>query len=361
MRVLFITRCYPPIIGGMEKVSYELTTHMSHLAETYIIANRRGKGFLPIFLPYALFRAIYLIKRHNIELVHLSDGFMSLLGVLIKLFCKIPVVVTAHGLDVTYQHSVYKWLVPKCIRSMDKVICISRHTQNECLKRGIMAEKCVVIPNGVNGQEFILDEPDSRLELEKILGIELSGKRILLSVGHLVKRKGVAWFIEFVMPKVAKDTIYVIIGGYGNASSGNEKEEYNNLIHKSGLQNRVFLLGEVPVRTLKLAYNTADLLIMPNIKAGSDIEGFGIVILEGGSCGLPAIASSLEGIKDAVSHGENGFLVQPGAATGYIKQINAYQPSIEFSRQVRDFTLQQFEWSSIAQRYLATFKQQIDK
>ncbi len=361
MKVLFITRCYPPIIGGMEKVSYELTTHMSSLVEAHIIANRRGKGYLPLFLPYALVRAVYLIKRHKIQLLHLSDGFMSLLGVGIKLFCRIPIVVTTHGLDVTYQHQLYKWLIPKCIQKMDKIICISRHTREECLRRGVKPERCGFIPNGVNGQEFMLDEPDLRLELARLLGVELTGKRILLSVGHLVKRKGFQWFIESVMPELAEDTIYVIIGGYGNASAGNEKEAYNSLIHKLGLQQRVFLLGEVSLRTLKVAYNTADLLIMPNIKVNNDIEGFGIVILEGGSCGLPAIASDLEGIRDAVSQGQNGFLVPAGDAAGYIKQIEAYQPTGEFNRRVRDFTLKRFEWSKIARQYLDVFQEHVAK
>jgi len=337
----------------MEKVSYELTSHLSNLADTYLIANRKGKKNLPLFLPYALVKGLFQIKNHSIDLVHLSDGLLAPLGVIIKSVCRIPVVSTIHGLDVTYPPKLYQQIIPASLKKLDKLICISRHTKSECTKRGIL--NCEVIPNGVNPDEFFLDDPHAREKLQSQLNMDLAGRRLLLSVGHLVARKGVPWFIREVMPNLDKNTVYLIIGGYGNASKGDEKQVYSQLVKELNLEKQVFLLGDVSGDILKLAYNSADLLVMPNVAVPDDMEGFGIVALEAATCGLPVVASDLEGIKDAVQDGENGFLVQSKDAAGFIQKILNYEKDVQFRKKVRKYTINRFSWDKIASDYLGLF------
>ncbi len=356
MKIFFVTRCYPPVIGGMEKVSYELTGHLANLADTYLVANRKGKKNLPLFLPYALFQALFLIKRHSIDVIHLGDASLAPLGVIIKSVFSLPVVSTVHGLDVTYSNKLYRRIIPKCLKKLDKLICISEHTLGECQKTGIPVSMCTVIPNGIVPDEFYLPEHDSKEKLQAALEIDLADKRLLLSVGHLVARKGIPWFIQAVMPRLSKDTIYLIIGGYGNASRGDEKEVYSRQIKELGLDGQVFLLGEVSMEVLRLAYNSADLLVMPNIKVPGDMEGFGIVALEAASCGLPVLAANLEGIKDAVIDGENGFLVESGNAEDFIKHVSSYKKQAKLRQRVREYTIEHFGWGKIAERYLETFQ-----
>jgi glycosyltransferase involved in cell wall biosynthesis len=337
----------------MEKVSYELTSHLSNLTDTYLIANRKGKKNLPLFLPYALVKALFQIKNYSIDLVHLSDGLLAPLGVIIKSFCRIPVVSTIHGLDVTYPPKLYQQIIPSSLKKLDKLICISHHTKSECLKRGI--QNCEVIPNGINPHEFFLDEPNAREKLQTQLNIDLVGRRLLLSVGHLVARKGFPWFIREVMPNLDNNTVYLIIGGYGNASKGNEKQVYSQLVKDLNLEKQIFLLGDVFKDILKLAYNSADLLVMPNVAVPDDMEGFGIVALEAASCGLPVVASDLEGIKDAVDENENGFLVKPQNAAGFIQKILSYKEDMQFRKKVREYTIGRFCWDKIASDYLELF------
>jgi len=213
------------------------------------------------------------------------------------------------------------------------------------------SEKCLFIPNGVKADEFTLPDLDARQRLGQILAQDLAHKKILLSVGHLVKRKGIYWFIQQVMPRLAQDTIYIVIGH----PKGNLKA-YQKLVQETELQGRVFLLGEVADYTLKLAYHSADLLIMPNIKVEGDMEGFGVVILEAGSCGLPAIASNIEGIRDVIQEGQNGFLVEAGDVDAYVQRITQYRKQPMFSRRVREYTLAHFEWNQIAKAYYQVFQ-----
>ncbi|MFQ5647511.1 MAG: glycosyltransferase family 4 protein [bacterium] len=357
MRILFITRCYPPVIGGMEKVSFELTSHLTDLTSTDLIANRRGKRNLLLFLPYALFRAVYLIKLHSIDIVHLSDALLAPLGAIIKKVCRIPVVSTVHGLDVTYNSKLYQWIIPASLKKLDQLVCISSYTCSQCLERGILSAKCRVVPNGINPDEFYLEEAEAAKKLQTRLKIELSGKRLLLSVGHLVARKGFSWFIREVMPELPPETVYLIIGGYGNASCGNELEAYSQLVKELKLKNRVFLLGKVSHEILSLAYNCADLLVMPNIEVQGDMEGFGIVAVEAASCGLPVVGANLEGIPDGVVEGKTGFLVEPGNVQGFVHAILTYQGNREFKQKVREYAIEHFDWDRIASCYLQLFQE----
>jgi phosphatidyl-myo-inositol dimannoside synthase len=63
---------------------------------------------------------------------------------------------------------------------------------------------------------------------------------------------------------------------------------------------------------LNTCYAAADLFVMPNIPVEGDMEGFGIVLLEANRAGVPAVASDLEGIRDVIEPGENGYRVPHG-------------------------------------------------
>lgn len=357
MKILFISRSYPPTMGGMEEVSYQLATNFKRLTPTFIIANKKGKKFLPLFLPAALIRGLVLIKTNKITAVHLADGLLTPLGVIFKLIYKIPVTVTTHGLDVIYPNKLYQFLFPKCLEKMDYVFAVSQSTLNECLKRGVDVKRCSVIPNGVDLNKFKtnLSKKQLRQKLSRNTDIDLRGKKILISVGHLVKRKGFSWFIENVLPKLDKNVLYFVIGGYGNQSKGNEREKINLLINKLGLQKRVFPMGRIINEQLKVFYNTADLLIMPNIKVAGDTEGFGIVALEAAVCGLVTIASSIDGIKDAVRNNQNGFLVEPENDRSFVTRIDRMlrypQERLNMGIKAQQY-VKNYEWEKIAFLYL---------
>ena len=148
--------------------------------------------------------------------------------------------------------------------------------------------------------------------------IKLGSKKILLSVGRLIERKGFHWFVDEVIPPLIedyKDFIYVIAG------AGPMQKYIEDIIHKKNLYNWVILLGKIDDELLGLLYNISDIFIMPNIPVEGDIEGFGVVALEASSCKLPVIASNLEGIRDALLDGEIGDLILPLDPLNFSKAI----------------------------------------
>src|SRR5829696_3148810 len=154
--ILFITRKHPPSVGGMQKLSQSLTKEVGRLTPTSTIYWGGSTLFVPFFVVYAFLRTVFTVPRSNhVKLIHLSDALLTPLGLALKALLRVPVVVTVHGLDVTYSNRFYQWLIPKCLRRMDRIICVSSYTRQQCIRRGVPPARLEVIPNGVNVVEFL--------------------------------------------------------------------------------------------------------------------------------------------------------------------------------------------------------------
>ena len=330
------------MVGGMEKTSYSLAHQFSKSVDTTLITWGKSQKYLPIVLPLFFIKALYIIPKEKITHVHIGDALLSPLGLILKKIYNVKTSITIHGLDIIFNFPGYQFIVPKAVSQLDKIICVSNATLQECLKRGIPKSKSIVINWGVDSNEWTIKA--TRKDLEKIVGQNLDGKKILITVGRLVKRKGVYWFIENVLPKLDKNTTYLVIG------EGPEMENIKNLIDKLDLQKSVFLLGKISDKELKTIYNTADMFVMPNIKVDTSFEGFGMVAVEASSTGLPVVASKLEGIEDAVIDNKNGYLIDSKNRNLWINKIRNIT---KISRnQIRSWTEENYNWDKVGKSYL---------
>ena len=342
--ILFITRNYPPKVGGLEEYSYHLIKEFEAHEITFRITLSKSKKHLLWFFPYSFFKALYFIRKYSVQHVHLCDGLLSPVGVLLKFLTGANVTVTLHGLDITYPHLVYQMFIPRCVTKLDGVVCVSHSTRDECVRRVVPCPSCTVIPNGIRPDQLYLEPPKNELrrKLESLIGISIKNKKILFTIGHLVKRKGVAWFVKNVMPRLEGSYLYVVAG------EGPERRTIQNIVDQYDLQGRVLLLGEISDEDRKLIYNASDIFIMPNITVPGDVEGFGIVTLEAGSCGLPVVASNIQGLRDAVIDGETGYLVEEGDVEGFAGRITDMNLKKD---QIRKTVNSTFDWARIYKDY----------
>jgi glycosyltransferase involved in cell wall biosynthesis len=332
-KILFITRNYPPIIGGMEKYSYDFYNNLKKIEDVTLLANTKGKKLLPIFFIKSLFYILFRSRKYTH--IHLGDGVLSPLGLIAKLFSKAKVSITIHALDITYNNIFYQWFIPKCINKLDKIVCVSNYTINECVKRKISKDKCIFIPNGIDFENL----KDTKLKLndiEKKYSLNLSNKIVLFSIGRLIKRKGNEWFVSNIMPKLDPKFIYIIAG------DGPERENIKKTIISNKLEKKVFLLGKISDDEKICLYKNSTWFIMPNIKVKGDAEGFGITLIEAAAYGLPSIASNIEGIKDAVINGKTGWLVENFSVEAFFNKINS---------KVLKLKGKFFDWRKIINKY----------
>jgi len=348
MRVLFITRKYPPQVGGMENLSYHITTGVN--CDKKIIALKKPNIHLIWFVPYALLYTLFTLHRWDV--IHLGDPVLSIIGYTAKLFSpRKPVAVTVHGLDVTFENSIYQKYLDWFGKRFDSYICISRYSREMAQAIGI--SRTTIIPVGIDVEKFEGVKADKKTFHQKYNIPE--DHQVMITVGRLVRRKGVLWFVENVLPKLKdKKATYLIIG------DGPDKDAINKAIREKGLAGKARLLGRVPDDELKYIYVNADMFIMPNIPIQGDMEGFGIVAIEASLAGLVLIASDLEGIQDAVTDGVNGILIPPGDAEKYIETIEDvledYPKYITFKDKAKEYTRATYSWDKICNSYLDEFK-----
>lgn len=353
MRLLFVARAFPPTLGGMENLAYRLSESMRRRADVTMLVNRSGKKALPAFLLYALWAAPRLARKNRVQVIHLADALLAPLGVVLKKVTGLPVTSTVCGLDVTYRNRLYQSAVPRALAHLNMTMPISKATEEEVRVRAGQRTPTAVISLGVNP----LPEPGprARQEFQRLAAIDPS-QPLILGVGRLVKRKGVAWFAEQVLPRLPDDAIYVVIG------EGKEMDAIRAAASAAGVKDRVRLLGRLPDEILAAAYRRGNIFVMPNIPVPGDIEGFGLVALEAAASGMPVVASRLEGITDAVHHERNGLLVTPLAADEYVAKItHLLQLPREQLRALgasfASFTHEHYGWDRTALRYFDVMRE----
>jgi phosphatidylinositol alpha-1,6-mannosyltransferase len=267
-----------------------------------------------------------------------------------------------HGRDVTLPFGPYQRFVPHVFRALDLVLPVSTATRVACTNRGLDPDKAVVVPNGVDPDRFKESPLFSKRRVALRKGIPaISGLSdndfVLCSVGRHVPRKGFDWFVDKVMPLLPEHVHYVLAG---------EGETFDRVAAAAvsrNLNHRVHQLGRVPVDTLEALYRGADLFVMPNRRVEGDMEGFGVVLLEASLCGLPTLGAALEGIRDAITEGRNGWLVEPENPEKMARAIHdrINQPELlkEMSTQTRSFTVQNHSWTGIADKMLRVLSERI--
>jgi len=362
MKVLFISRSYPPMQGGIENQNFFLAESLRLIVDCTVVANRRGKRYLFFFLLVATVRSMVSAWRYDAVL--LGDAVLAPVGGILKIcYPSKKVVCIVHGLDVTFGigtgfiPTIYRLFVFSSLGRFNTLIAVSSYTQSLLQHIGIQTPT-TVIPNGISDTYYVPQY--TRNDLEQVIGVSPAGKQVLLLPGRYVKRKGAAWFIENVLPYLPEDFILVCAGARPKYTMGDhdEYEICKKRIEERSFQNRALLLSDVTTEHLRILYNTVDLVIMPNIHIKDSVEGFGLVALEAASCARVIIASDIEGIPDAIHHMRNGLLVPPEQPEAWIQVVTQFASDTrgrnEFGEAARHYTLSNFLWQQCAQRYRDT-------
>ena len=369
MRLLYVSHSLPPEgrpmenVGGMQRVASDLHESLSRhpgleLKSLVLRSAWSERGYrTPIFLARALREMRRVIRGQEVDAILFSSMVTATLSVPLRNLLRRSGVVSAaivNGLDATTSVWPYPLLVRQAFTSLDLVMPISRATGAACVSRGLHPGKSKVISLGIRLDRFT-HWPDRATARSSIVPGGGKPRLVLCSVGRLVPRKGVAWFVANVMPLLPDDVLYLVAG------DGPDMKRIKSLIDQYRLGGSVKLLGGITDVELADLYHGSDLFIMPNIPVANDMEGFGLVMVEAGLCGLPVVASDIEGISDVITEGINGHLVASGDADQFRDAIMRYYSDTSalrtMSESAKAHTVSQFGWSGVTERYVKAIEE----
>ena len=257
-----------------------------HLVRTENIAEFiRLKIFKTIFLEY--------IKKHGLpDIVHLHSFYAGKIALWLKDVYKIPYVVTEHS--TAFARDILtlsqKKLAQQVFTSANLNIAVSEQFKN--LLEQIFKVNFHYLPNILNS-EFISQDLNESLEY--------NSEFIFINVASLDKKKNQALLIKSFYNAFAKnkDIKLWIVG------DGPEYSNLKKLIEELKLSDQVTLIGRVSRDKVKVLLSKSNAFVL-----SSQVETFGVVIIEALAMGLPVIATKCGGPESIITNKNLGLLVE---------------------------------------------------
>lgn len=245
-----------------------------------------------------------------------------------------------------YPLNHYRLLLEKIryrLNRFKKAIAVSNRVKWEIVNQyGLEPNNVVVIPNGVNIEEFkFASHSLVREKIRKRYNIPMNAHAILF-VGNNFSWKGLKYIIE-AMSKIKSAYLLVIGSGL--------RLPFETLAKTIGVMDRVVFVGHV--HDVKEFYFTSDLFVFPTIW-----EGFPLVVLEAMASGLPVLATRVGGTEDCLLDGYNGFFIERNA-DNIAKKVNHVlsNDSLRERLGVNGMkTAEEFDWSNVADQYIELCK-----
>jgi len=186
----------------------------------------------------------------------------------------------------------------------NRIVAVSRAVANRFQGQLIRSFRGRVetIYNAVDIERFYPD-PRSRKEIRRALGIEAA--KVIGIVGQLTPRKGQLELIDAFAETSREfpDTVLLIVGEPLFNRDAEYAKSVANAARSAGVADRILFLGQR--EDTPAVMRGLDLLVV-----NSRTEPFGLTVIEAMASGVPVLATAVDGIKEIVRHGENGWLVK---------------------------------------------------
>ncbi len=251
-----------------------------------------------LYLSPALFIASFLFLAFNfrrVKVIHAHGLNAAVVGLLASSFYRKKLVVSIHAIYEKPPSSLFSKLTKIVLKSAAAVLTLSAASKRELLKIGLADQKIKVFTYWVDQEIFKVQ--DKAAAKEKL---GWSNKFVVLFVGRFIEKKGADILLEVASDIREINGVYIALIGSGPLAP--------SLEGRASLSANTIYIGKIDNVDLPLYYNAADILCVPSKYE----EGFGRVILEGMSCGLPVIASRRGGMPEIINE-EVGILVEPTA------------------------------------------------
>lgn len=270
-----------------------------------------------------LFYLLNVIKKNQITHIHYHHRIFIPFIYLIKL--------TNPNIKIIYtHHSCFKDLINNFIYA-DIIIALNKSTKNDLPK--MFQNKTVIIPHGIKTNKKYID-----VKKDSIQNIGY--------VGRFVESKNLIYLInEFkIVNNKIPNTQLILVG------DGPIKDDLITEINKLDLTKNVILKN--PLNSEGDIYFNIDILVLPSIK----IEGFGIVLIEAMSRGVPVIVSNLNVFNELVVNNYNGLVFKDNLSENILSLLNNKEKYDEIRKHGIASIKDKYNINIVLKEYLAIYK-----
>ncbi len=365
-RHLLVTNDFPPKTGGIQVYLHELWRRLepgraaivtassdagaAHFdASSDLVIERVAASTLYLPTPRALAVIEAAIRRHRPALVLLDPAWpLGLLGPHLS----VPYGVVLHGAEVAIPGRVplVASSLRRVLRHASVAVAAGGYPAAEARRvAGDLAPPIVVAPPGVDTARFAPAGDEERAATRERLGLPADAL-LVASYSRLVPRKGMDVLIRAAAQLQARwPNLVVAIGG-----DGRDRGRLERLARAKSAPVR--FLGRVPDAELGPWLAASDLFVMDCRRrwAGLEQEGFGIVFVEAGACGVAQVAGRSGGSHEAVHDGVTGRVVDHPSRTAALRDVLDELLADTAGRAVmgaaaRELAQTTYDWSIVAE------------
>jgi glycosyltransferase involved in cell wall biosynthesis len=371
-KILIIASEFPPDVGGIGNHAYNLAKYLAlegftvSVVADLLAVNRsitkkiiselpfqfypvyRNK-LLPVTYLQRVIRCTRLSKKNDI-IICSGKFYLWLIEILKPIFSGKKFIAVVHGSELNLPGTIMKQLTTHALKKFNAIIAVSTFTKSLLPLNLQKSFRIIVIPNGINNDEFTDEVSNNIAAKTKTLHI--------ITVGSVTERKGQENVIRALpsMLNYFPELHYHIVG------KPLIKSQLIQLINKLGMQHHVTFHGTVNTGELIHLLKTADVkILLSNNTDSGDVEGFGISILEANAVGKPAIGSSNTGIADAISDGNTGKLVNAKDTEAVAKALYEIINNYEYYSNNALQWAKEHDWRILIKKYVEVIQKAVYK
>ncbi len=376
-KVIFITNDFGPRAGGIEtfiigliqRLPYGVTTvYTSSQADTrdydagwlseYGVRIVRDPAKILLPTPRVTRRIIRILKAEGIEIVAFGAAApLAAMSYALRRAGARRIIALTHGHEVWWSKVFPFNAVMRLIGSSTDALTYLGEFTRKAISASLTpaaASAMVKIAPGIDTEHFA---PVDSAALKSNLGLD--AKKVIVSVGRLVHRKGQDNLIEALSAIISEvpDAHLLLVG------EGPYRDHLTKLVGKYNLQSNVTFIGRIQYEDLPKYICLGEIFAMPSRSRffGLEVEGLGIVYLEASACGLPVIAGASGGAPDAVIEGVTGVVVDgldsAAIAVAAIEMLNNPEKSQMMGAAGREWIVAKWRWQIWADEFLHLLNQ----
>ncbi len=338
-------RCFGKysVYGGVAKTEHRHGIRVDH--PRYLVIPKIGMSVTPALLAGAANSVVSRLTHQGCGFDIVDAHYLYPDGVAAAMICARlgkPLVITARGTDVNL---IPRYRVPRrwilwAAKRASALVTVCQALKDALVEMGVPGGRIHVLRNGVDLDQF---RPAGRERIRERLGLR---KPTLVSVGHLIERKGHDLVIRALTE--LPDMELLIIG------DGQQSSALMDLAKNLGVAGRVRFAGELPQAELARYYSAADALVL-----ASEREGWPNVLLESMACGTPVIATRVWGTPEVVQASDAGLLIEertPACIAAAARRLLADPPRRAATRHYAE----RFSWDETTRGQLDLFETVLD-